>query len=69
MCHTFTDMRNPILSQNLYFQITFEVRNLPANAYVGIDEFLILNESQQPFCSVIPESRFIESFVDPTIRH
>uniref|UniRef100_A0A914YD69 MAM domain-containing protein n=2 Tax=Panagrolaimus superbus TaxID=310955 RepID=A0A914YD69_9BILA len=52
-----------------YNYITFEVRNLPANAYVGIDEFLILNESQQPFCSVIPESRFIESFVDPTIRH
>uniref|UniRef100_A0A914Q5V2 MAM domain-containing protein n=1 Tax=Panagrolaimus davidi TaxID=227884 RepID=A0A914Q5V2_9BILA len=52
-----------------YNYITFEVRNLPSNAYIGIDEFLILNESQQPFCSVIPESRFIESFVDPTIRH
>uniref|UniRef100_A0A7E4W7N1 MAM domain-containing protein n=1 Tax=Panagrellus redivivus TaxID=6233 RepID=A0A7E4W7N1_PANRE len=53
-----------VLTVGRYDYITFEVRNLPSNAYVGLDEFIILNEQMQPFCPVVAESTFINSFDD-----
>ncbi|KAK0402946.1 hypothetical protein QR680_016629 [Steinernema hermaphroditum] len=39
-----------MLEAGLYDYLVFEVRDLPANAYVGVDEFVLLNDKRLPYC-------------------